>query len=83
MANDLVQNASIRNLEIIGEAVTKLSPALKGQHPDIPWSDISAIRNRLFHGYVTVNLDIVLTTVGKVLPVFFTQVKTILDGLGD
>lgn len=38
MASEIVQDAVIRNLEIIGEAVTKLSPELKAGHADIPWS---------------------------------------------
>lgn len=47
MADDLVQDGVIRNLEIIGEAVTKLSPELKSSHDDVPWGEISGMRNRL------------------------------------
>ena len=56
MADDLVQDGVIRNLEIIGEVVTKLSPALKAAQNDVPWGEISGLRNRLIHGYIKVNL---------------------------
>ena len=53
------QDAVIRNLEIIGEAVKKLSVATKESNPDIPWKMIAATRDRLIHNYFGVNVDIV------------------------
>lgn len=50
MADEVLQDAVIRNLEVIGEAVTKLSAELKVAHADEPWSDIAGMRNRLIHG---------------------------------
>ncbi len=77
MADDLIQDAVIRNLEIIGEAVAKLSPELKTMHNDVPWSEISGMRNRLIHGYISVNLQIVWDTVETVLPEFLAKVESI------
>lgn len=77
MADDLVQDGVIRNLEIIGEAVTNLSPELKATHSDVPWGEISGMRNRLIHGYISVNLQIVWDTVDKVLPEFLARVESI------
>ncbi len=77
MADDLVQDGVIRNLEIIGEAVTKLSPELKAAHGDVPWGEISGMRNRLIHGYISVNLQIVWDTVEKVLPEFLAKIERI------
>jgi uncharacterized protein with HEPN domain len=77
MADDLVQDGVIRNLEIIGEAVTKLSPELKAAHSDVPWGEISGMRNRLIHGYISVNLQIVWDTVVKVLPEFLARIEEI------
>lgn len=79
--DQLVQDGVIRNLEIIGEAVSKLSPELKTKHADVPWGDISGMRNRLIHGYVTVNLEIVWSTVEKVLPGFRLEVSEIQRAL--
>lgn len=57
LASRLHQNAIIRALEIIGEAAGKVSWDLKAAHPEIPWRDITAMRNRLIHGYADVRLD--------------------------
>lgn len=77
MADDLIQDAVIRNLEIIGEAVTKLSAKLKSSHDEIPWGEIAGMRNRLIHGYISVNLQIVWDTIEKVLPDFMAEVERI------
>ena len=81
MASELVQDGVIRNLEIIGEAVGKLSPELKAQHSGVPWLEVSGMRNRLIHGYMSVNLDIVWDTVVKVLPEFLETVNALFDAL--
>ena len=78
MADDMAQDAVIRNLEIIGEAVTKLSPHLKAAHSGVPWGEIAGMRNRLIHGYVSVNMQIVWDTVVAVLPGFSEQVQAIV-----
>jgi uncharacterized protein with HEPN domain len=72
------QDAVIRNLEIIGEAVNKLSSNLQASHPDIPWADIVGMRNRLIHGYLTVDLNVVWSTVEEVLPSFKTKIVELL-----
>lgn len=77
MASELVQDGVIRNLEIIGEAVSKLSPGLKAEYSDVPWSEVSGMRNRLIHGYMYVNPNIVWDTVQKVLPEFLGTVNAI------
>jgi uncharacterized protein with HEPN domain len=59
-ANDSkTQDAVIRNLEIIGEAVKRLSVEIKESNPDIPWKMIAATRDRLIHNYFGVNVDII------------------------
>lgn len=77
MADDLVQDGVIRNLEIIGEAVTELSPKLKAANGHVSWGEIAGMRNRLIHGYISVNLQIVWDTVEKVLPNFLEKVGKI------
>ena len=81
MADEVLQDAAIRNLEVIGEAVTKLSAELKAFHADVPWTDIAAMRNRLIHGYMTVNLEIVCDTVTMVVPPFLDRIRTIADAV--
>ncbi|WP_456420003.1 HepT-like ribonuclease domain-containing protein [Methanocaldococcus infernus] len=53
------QDAVIRNIEIIGEAVKLLSPQIKEKYNNIPWKNIAGMRDKLIHSYFGVNLDIV------------------------
>jgi len=46
-----IQDAVIRNLEIIGEATKKISKELKSQYPDIPWKEMSGMRDKLIYDY--------------------------------
>ncbi len=78
IANCMLQDAVIRNLEIVGEACVNLSPELKSAHADVPWLKASAIRNRLVHGYFDVDLDVVWQTTREALPTFVAQVRDIL-----
>ena len=50
VANQLVYDASLRNLELIGEAATHVPEGVRVENPDIPWRMIIATRNRLIHG---------------------------------
>ncbi|CAB3288023.1 conserved protein of unknown function [Methanocaldococcus lauensis] len=53
------QDAVIRNIEIIGEAVKLLSPQIKEKYKNIPWKNIAGMRDKLIHFYFGVNIDIV------------------------
>ena len=60
--------AVVRLLEIIGEAANGLSSEYKQSRPDLPWTGMIGMRNRLIHGYFELNLDIVWQTVQEELP---------------
>jgi uncharacterized protein with HEPN domain len=71
-ASELVQDAVVRNLEVIGEAannIQRVDPAFSAAHSEVPWAVMYAMRNRLTHGYDTVDLDIVWKVVERDLPV--------------
>jgi uncharacterized protein with HEPN domain len=55
----VLQDAAIRNFEIVGEAVKRVSPALHAAHPEIPWADLAGFRDVLIHQYFRVDLEIV------------------------
>jgi uncharacterized protein with HEPN domain len=55
--------ALVKDIEIIGEAASRVSAEARAQLPDIPWQDIVAMRHRLIHGYFDIDLDIVWSTV--------------------
>ena len=59
LADKKTQDAVLRNLEIIGEAVKRLSTELRDAHPDIPWKQIAGMRDILIHHYFGVKLDTV------------------------
>lgn len=50
-ADDMAQDAVVRNLEIIGEATKQLSEGLRAEHPDVPWRAMARMRDRLIHAY--------------------------------
>ncbi|MDQ7794977.1 MAG: DUF86 domain-containing protein [bacterium] len=49
LADTLIQDAVIRNVEIIGEAAKKLSSSARARYPDIPWKQMAGSRDRLIH----------------------------------
>jgi uncharacterized protein with HEPN domain len=62
------QFAIIHALEIIGEAAKQVPVPVKERYPDIPWRDIAGMRDRLIHGYFSVNLERLWNTVRDDLP---------------
>ena len=57
--NELIQDAVIRNIEIFGEATKKISKDIKLQYRDIPWKEMSGMRDKLIHDYFGVDVDVV------------------------
>ncbi len=68
----------VKELEIIGEAASKVSPEVRSQNSASPWQDISGMRNRLIHAYFDVNLDVVWKTVTRDLPSLKAELEKIL-----
>ena len=74
------QDAVVRNIEIIGEAVAKIqksSPEFIAEHPGLPWAQMRAMRNLIIHEYFSLDLKIVWRTVKDDLP----QLKQLIDDL--
>jgi uncharacterized protein with HEPN domain len=66
--NQQVQDAVVRNIEIIGEAanqINRMAPAFIAQHPELPWDDMRDMRNIVIHAYFDVDLEIVWQTVHR------------------
>ncbi|HEX9758410.1 MAG TPA: DUF86 domain-containing protein [Nitrospiria bacterium] len=75
----IIQDAVLRNLEIIGEAVKRLSSALRTQHPEIEWGKIAGMRDVLIHDYLGVDLPIVWDVIENRLPKLKQAVETLLQ----
>ena len=76
------QDAVVRNLEIIGEAVKNLSEQLKIDHTAIPWKRIAGMRDKMIHEYFGVNLSLVWDAVERDLPDLKQRIVGILHSLG-
>ncbi len=66
----------IKEIEILGEAASKISKDFQDRHNNVPWLLIVGMRNRLIHGYFEVDLDVVWKTVLEDLPDLLAQLKT-------
>lgn len=73
------QDAVIRRLEIIGEAVKNLPEDFKKKHPNVAWNKAMGTRNILIHHYFGVDLEIVWDTVTKSLPEFKRQIESLVE----
>lgn len=67
-ADARTQAAILYYIAVIGEAVKRLSPDFRSQHPDIPWTDIAGMRDKVIHQYDRVKLDVVWNTIQQDIP---------------
>jgi len=78
-AERMRQDATLRKLEVIGQAVKNLSEASKSRQPHIPWKQIAGMRDKVIHDYFGVNLEIVWAVVERDLPDLNRAVRVLLD----
>ena len=71
----------VRLVEITGEAANRVSDAVKGNNPQIPWHLMAATRNRLIHGYFEVDLDVLWRIVTEHLPRLVVQIESLIAQL--
>jgi uncharacterized protein with HEPN domain len=71
--------ALTRLLEIVGEAAARTSPEERSRYPAIPWMQVVGLRNRLIHGYDSVDFDILWQIVTRDLPPLIATVEEILS----
>lgn len=69
IASGLNYDATVRNLELIGEAATRIPEAVRAAYPELPWRLVIATRNRLIHGYLGIDNDTLWSIICDDIPV--------------
>ena len=79
MSNSMMFNASIRQLEILGEASNRLSDKVLQENKDIPWARIVALRNFAIHEYFGIDSNAIWLVIKNKLPELKNQIASIID----
>ncbi len=75
--NTLIQDAVIRNFEIIGEATKKISPDFKKVNFEVPWKEMAGMRDKLIHDYIGIDIQVIWDTIQQDLPKLQKIIKAI------
>lgn len=72
-------DALLWNFTVLGEACGRVSTELKDSHPAIPWSDPVRLRNRIVHGYWSVDLDVLISAARDDVPGLVAALRTLQE----
>ena len=81
VASDLHYDATLRNLELIGEAATHIPTSVREANPHIPWRMIIATRNRLIHAYLGIDNDTLWSIIQDDIPLLLPQLYLLRSNL--
>ena len=81
--NRVLELALTRLVEIVGEASAKVSSETQAKYPLIPWPQVIGMRNRLIHGYDSVDLDVLWDTIEVDLPPLIAEIEKIMGQAGE
>ena len=79
VADDRTHDATLRNLEILGEAATHIPDFVRESHPEIPWRAAIGTRNRLIHAYLGIDDDIIWSIVRDDIPALAPLLTALLE----
>lgn len=77
VADQMVYDATLRNLELIGEAATRLPDHVCAKNPEIPWRQVIATRNRLIHAYLGIDNDTLWSIIQDDVPELLDALRKI------
>lgn len=80
-ADSLRRDATLRNLELLGEAATHIPPQVRASHPHLPWRQVIATRNRLIHAYLGIDDDVIWSIVRDDLPALLEGLQSLRGAL--
>lgn len=81
LADSMIQDAVLRNMEILGEASKRVSEPIRELAPDVPWRQMAGMRDKLIHDYFGVDLTLVWDVVASELPGARDRIATLLEQL--
>ena len=79
IADGLTHDATVHNIQLIGEAATHIPSEVRKAYPDIPWGIIIGTRNRLVHGYRRVNQEVLWSIIQDDIPTLIPQLRNLLE----
>ncbi|MGQ0519592.1 MAG: HepT-like ribonuclease domain-containing protein [Actinomycetota bacterium] len=74
-------DALLWNFTVLGEAAAQLDAGIKARFPEVPWTQPARLRNRIIHGYWSIDLEILHTTATDLLPGFVRQLQQVLEAV--
>ncbi|MDD1689210.1 MAG: DUF86 domain-containing protein [Methanoregula sp.] len=85
--NDLAEDNKTRSavlykFAVMGEATKLLPDHIRAQYPDIPWRSIAGLRDKVIHGYIGVDYELLWTTIDTKIPLVIAGIHGILDETG-
>jgi uncharacterized protein with HEPN domain len=78
-ADQLRSESLLWNFTVLGEAAAQLPGHVKDRFPNVPWQQPARLRNRIVHGYWSIDLEILHTTATSQLPAFASDLREVLD----
>ena len=79
LQDNMRASAVLQKLTIIGEAIARLTAELKTGYPDIEWTAMSGMRNRIVHGYFHIDLELIWVAATEECPPLRAQIQAILN----
>lgn len=77
------REALLWNFTVLGEAAAQLDDSVTTRFPDVPWTQPTGLRNRIVHGYWSIDMEILHTTATDLLPSFVEQLRAVVTALVD
>jgi uncharacterized protein with HEPN domain len=82
-SDPVAQRAFVRSLEIIGEASKQVDPGLRAKYPEIPWTKMARLRDKVIHHYFGVEYDLVWAVVDQEIPKLDAALRELVAGESD
>ena len=82
VSDGVIYDATLRNIELIGEAATHVPDEVREENTQIPWRVIIGTRNRVAHGYLGLDVDVIWSVIQDDVPALLPQLRGLLDSVG-